>query len=233
MALGKQIRRYRAALGLTLEQLEARTGVGVGTIAALEGRDSERSKYAARLAAGLGLSLEQLLDESAQYPPDIVLADAGGGDTPRRDHGAGDDLRIPRFDTGGAMGAGVELRDQPGVIQSLRVSQEWLHKNLRHYTAAVNLCVVTGFGDSMRPMYNPGDPLLVDLGVVKAEVDGVFFFRVGNEGFIKRLQRIPSAQGLLIRAKSENTKYDAWDITEDMDLQIFGRVLKVWRSEDL
>lgn len=233
MALGKQIRRYRAALGLTLEQLEARTGVGVGTIAALEGRDSERSKYAARLAAGLGLSLEQLLDESAQYPPDIVLADAGGSDTARRDHGANDDLRIPRFDTGGAMGAGVELRDQPGVIQSLRVSQEWLHKNLRHYTTAANLCVVTGFGDSMRPMYNPGDPLLVDLGVVKAEVDGVFFFRVGNEGFIKRLQRIPSAQGLLIRAKSENTKYDARDITEDMDLQIFGRVLKVWRSEDL
>ena len=93
MALGKQIRRYRAALGLTLEQLEARTGVGVGTIAALEGRDSERSKYAARLAAGLGLSLEQLLDESAQYPPDIVLADAGGGDAPPVDVGAGDDLR--------------------------------------------------------------------------------------------------------------------------------------------
>ncbi|PJM86950.1 XRE family transcriptional regulator [Achromobacter ruhlandii] len=232
MALGKQIRRYRAALGLTLEQLEARTGVGVGTIAALEGRDSERSKYAARLAAGLGLSLEQLLDEAAQYPPDVVLAEPGG-DLARAAEDAAGDLRIPRFDTGGAMGAGVELRDQPGVIQSLRVSQEWLHKNLRHYTAAANLCVVTGFGDSMRPMYNPGDPLLVDLGVVKADVDGVFFFRVGNEGFIKRLQRIPSAQGLLIRAKSENTKYDAWDITEDMDLQIFGRVLKVWRSEDL
>ncbi|WYX62119.1 S24 family peptidase [Achromobacter xylosoxidans] len=160
-----------------------------------------------------------------------MLADTGGAS--RADDGAGGDLRIPRFDTGGAMGAGVELRDQPGVIQSLRVSQEWLHKNLRHYTAAANLCVVTGFGDSMRPMYNPGDPLLVDLGVVKADVDGVFFFRVGNEGFIKRLQRIPSARGLLIRAKSENTKYDAWDITEDMDLQIFGRVLKVWRSEDL
>lgn len=232
MALGKQIKRYRAALGLTLEQLEARTGVGVGTIAALEARDSERSKYAARLAAGLGLSLEQLLDEAAQYPPDVVLANPGGGAMHALDDATGD-LRIPRFDTGGAMGAGVELRDQPGVIQSLRVSQEWLHKNLRHYTAASNLCVVTGFGDSMRPMYNPGDPLLVDLGVVKADVDGVFFFRVGNEGFIKRLQRIPSARGLLIRAKSENTKYDAWDITEDMDLQIFGRVLKVWRSEDL
>ena len=162
MALGKQIRRYRSALGLTLEQLEARTGVGVGTIAALEGRDSERSKYASRLAAGLGLTLEQLLDESA---------DAGSGsgslvlDSPHQPSTDDDDLRIPRFDTGGAMGAGVELRDQPGVIQSLRVSQEWLHRNVRHYTAANKLCVVTGFGDSMRPMFNPGDPLLVDLGV--------------------------------------------------------------------
>ena len=179
MALGKQIRRYRSALGLTLEQLEARTGVGVGTIAALEGRDSERSKYASRLAAGLGLTLEQLLDESA---------DAGSGsgslvlDSPHQPSTDDDDLRIPRFDTGGAMGAGVELRDQPGVIQSLRVSQEWLHRNVRHYTAANKLCVVTGFGDSMRPMFNPGDPLLVDLGVEKADIDGVFFFRVGNEG---------------------------------------------------
>lgn len=229
MALGKQIRRYRSALGLTLEQLEARTGVGVGTIAALEGRDSERSKYASRLAAGLGLTLEQLLDESA---------DAGSGsgslvlDSPHQPSTDDGDLRIPRFDTGGAMGAGVELRDQPGVIQSLRVSQEWLHRNVRHYTAANKLCVVTGFGDSMRPMFNPGDPLLVDLGVEKADIDGVFFFRVGNEGFIKRLQRIPSARGLLIRAKSENPKYDAWDITEGMDFEVFGRVLKVWRSDD-
>lgn len=53
---------------------------------------------------------------------------------------------------------------------------------MRHYTAANKLCVVTGFGDSMRPMFNPGDPLLVDLGVEKADIDGVFFFRVGNEG---------------------------------------------------
>ena len=43
---------------------------------------------------------------------------------------------------------------------------------------------------------------------------------------------IPTATGLVVRAKSENTKYDAWDITEGMDFEVFGRVLKVWRSED-
>ncbi len=141
-------------------------------------------------------------------------------------------IRIPRFNTGGAMGNGLELRDQPGVIETLRVSNEWLTKNLRNYTAVENLVVVTGFGDSMRPMYNPGDPLIADIGVKVVEFDAVYFFRVGTEGFIKRLQRIPTENGLVLRAKSENTAYEAWDITPKMDFEVFGRILKVWRSED-
>lgn len=141
-------------------------------------------------------------------------------------------IQIQRFDTGGAMGHGIELRDQPGVIETLRVSNEWLSKNLKNYTAVKNLVVVTGFGDSMRPMFNPGDPLIADIGVRAVEFDAVYFFRVGTEGFIKRLQRIPTEQGLLIRAKSENISYDTWDITPKMDFEVFGRILKVWRSED-
>lgn len=141
-------------------------------------------------------------------------------------------IHIPRFNTGGAMGNGLELRDQPGVIETLRVNTEWLAKNLRNYTAVENLVVVTGFGDSMRPMYNPGDPLIADIGVKVVEFDAVYFFRVGSEGFIKRLQRIPTENGLVLRAKSENAAYEAWDITPKMDFEVFGRILKVWRSED-
>lgn len=138
-------------------------------------------------------------------------------------------ISIPQFETGGAMGAGLELRDQPGVIQSWRVSPEWLQKNVKGYSAAANLCIVTGFGDSMRPMFNPGDPLLVDTAVRTVEGDAVYFFRVEREGFIKRLQRIPG-QGLT--ALSENKAYREWVIHPDMDFEVFGRVLKVWRSED-
>ena len=81
----------------------------------------------------------------------------------------------------------------------------------------------------MKPTYNSGDPLIVDLGVKTVEFDAVFFFRIGSEGFIKRLQRIPG-QGLT--AKSDNQLYDSWVITEDMDFEIFGRVLKAWESKD-
>lgn len=130
------------------------------------------------------------------------------------------------------MGDGLELRDQPGIIQAWHVNAEWLHKNVPTYSTKANLCIVTGFGDSMRPLFNPGDPLIVDRGVNSVEFDAVYFFRVHNQGYIKRLQAIPVATGMIIRAKSENDKYDSWDITPDMDFEVFGRVLKVWCSHD-
>lgn len=137
-------------------------------------------------------------------------------------------IEIHQFDTGGAMGAGVLLRDQPGVIQSWRVTREWLEKNVKQHSGAKNLCIVTGFGDSMRPMFEPGDPLLVDMGVNEVSFDAIYFFRIGSEGFIKRLQRIP---GEGIRAISENKAYESWTIRDGMDFEVFGRVLKAWRSE--
>lgn len=125
--------------------------------------------------------------------------------------------------------AGIELRDQPGVIESWRVSREWLEKNVKGYSRVDSLCIVTGFGDSMRPMFNSGDPLILDSSIKTVEFDAVYFFRVGTEGFIKRLQRVPG-KGLL--AISENPAYRDWVIDQSMDFEVFGRVLKVWRSED-
>jgi len=127
------------------------------------------------------------------------------------------------------MGHGVILRDQPGVIQSWHVSPEWIQKNVKHHTGIDNLAIVTGFGDSMRGMFNPGDPLLVDRGVKSVEFDSVYFFRVGDEGFIKRLQRIPG-EGIV--AISENKAYKEWTIKPDMDFEVFARILKVWCSTD-
>jgi len=81
----------------------------------------------------------------------------------------------------------------------------------------------------MRGMFNSGDPLIVDIGITTVEYDAVYFFRVANEGFIKRLQRVPG-RGLV--AISENKAYESWAIADDMDFEVFGRVLKAWQSED-
>lgn len=139
---------------------------------------------------------------------------------------------IEQFDTGGAMGHGLLLRDQPGVIRSWTVSDEWLQQNVHRISSPKNLAIVTGFGPSMMPLFNPGDPLLIDRGVQKVDVDAVYFFRVGDEGFVKQLQRIPTSNGLILRAKSYNTLYDPFDIVKGMDFEVFGRVVKVWEGKD-
>lgn len=105
----------------------------------------------------------------------------------------------------------------------MNVTPEWVQKNVPNITSPSNLAIVTGFGDSMRPLNNPGDPLLVDRGVTSVDYDAIYFFRIG-EGFIKRLQRIP---GVGLRAIGENKVYQPWDITKDMDFQVFARVVKI------
>lgn len=139
------------------------------------------------------------------------------------------DLSIPQYNTGGMGGNGLVLRDQPGIIQNWSVSREWVRANVPHCTNPNNLCIVTGFGDSMPDTYNPGDPVLIDGGIKSCDHDGVFFFRVGNEGYIKRLQRIP---GIGIRAISQNKEYETWTITPEMDFEVFGKVLRAWKGRN-
>ena len=142
------------------------------------------------------------------------------------------DVVIRQYETGGSMGRGIVLQEQPGVIKEWRVTEDWVRLNVHRITAPKNLAIVTGFGPSMQPLFNPGDPLLVDRGITRADIDGVYFFRVGDEGFVKQLQRIPTAAGLVLRAKSYNPLYDSFDITSGMDFEVFARVVKVWRGEE-
>lgn len=187
---------------------------------------------------GVGLEIMAACNEAFSLPPgywdgatDTALA--GVANEPLPSHND-TDLTIPQYASGGAMGNGLVLEDKPpGLIKSWHVDEEWLRLNVRHHTGLKNLCIVTGFGPSMRGMFNPGDPLLCDRGVTTVEVDGVYFFRVGEHGFIKMLQRIPTPAGLIIRAKSKNPDYDPFDITEGMDFQVFAKVLTVWKSEQV
>ncbi|MVT36801.1 helix-turn-helix domain-containing protein [Acidovorax citrulli] len=74
MALGARIRYYRNKAGLTLDQLSELSGVEMGTISALEVRDSTRSAYARKIASALGLTVDQLEDESADHDVGPVKA---------------------------------------------------------------------------------------------------------------------------------------------------------------
>jgi len=144
-----------------------------------------------------------------------------------------DHFTIPQYDTRASMGHGaMVIHDQPGVIHNWDVSREWIEKNVRSFSGIPNLCIVTGFGDSMRPKFNPGDPLLVDQGVKSVVADGIYFFRVGDECYIKQLQKIPTSEGTVYLARSANTDYKDFEITQGMEFEVLGRVLRVWCGTD-
>jgi hypothetical protein len=138
-------------------------------------------------------------------------------------------ITVPHFTIDNQMQAALLLPGQPGTIHSWQVNAEWVQQNIKNHSGIDNLAIVTGFGDSMSGMFNAGDPILVDRGITDVDVDSIYFFRVGNEGFIKRIQRIP---GIGLVVISENKSYREWTITPDMDFEVFARVIKVWRSKE-
>jgi phage repressor protein C with HTH and peptisase S24 domain len=142
----------------------------------------------------------------------------------------GDFITIQQYtDVRGAMGKGAYLLETEGEVIDWRVTPEWASSHLPANTGLDNLRIITGLGDSMKGLYNSGDPLIVDTGINAVDFDAVYFFRIGDEGYVKRLQKTPG--GILVI--SQNPDYRDWTITGDMDLEVFGRVLKVWEGKDL
>ncbi len=227
--IGEQAQEYREARGWSTREMADAVGTSRQNIETLEKRGDRQPRYVGELARVMGTTVDDLLQGRYKYDPEGSICLPAHTGRPKQRALQQAPVTIDQYDTGGSMGTGVVLRDQPGVIQSMTVSQEWVSKNLNNITSPANLAIVTGFGDSMRGMFNPGDPLMVDTGVKSCDFDGVFFFRVGEEGFIKRLQRIPG-QG--IRVISTNKEYEPWTITPDMDFEVFARVLRAWKGED-
>jgi phage repressor protein C with HTH and peptisase S24 domain len=141
------------------------------------------------------------------------------------------DITIQQYQLSGSAEKGLVLEEsQPGLIHSWCVDHDWLRLNAPRYTATENLFILTGFGSAMKPLFNPGDPLLMDSGITDVKGEGVYFIRVANRGLIRQLQHIPGENGLILRAKSLNPTYDSFDITPKMDFECFGKILKAWHS---
>ena len=203
--------------------------------------DFRTVRYIAALAAAMGTTVETLVAGTFVPSADTTLKARltpapAPHEAPSDASGAPPDLVIAEFDAGGGMDTTgrLLLDDQPGIIKSWRVSHDWLRLNVPSHTGIRNLCIVTGFGPSMRPMFNPGDPLLVDTGVKTVTHEGVYFFRVGDEGYIKMIQRVPDphGDGVMLNIISKNPDFPPYPMSpKNPHFEVLGKVLTVWRSE--
>jgi len=217
-----------------LNDLAEMTGISTSQLSRIQtGQRGISLENALKISRALEINIDELTDEFSTTEIDAV-----SNIEPQRKRFAGtplgkaNDIQIPQYsaaDVSGSMGYGFEFSDREDVVRNWRVSRSWAFNNIPANTGYNNLRIMTGMGDSMLPLFNDGDLLLIDSGVRTMDREGVFYFRIDNEGYIKRLQRIPSNKGLIIRAMSENRDiYQSFDIDEHMDFAVLGRVLKVW-----
>ena len=156
MALGALIKIFRTQAGLTLEQLSERSGVDVGTISALENRDSTRSKYAKDLARGLNVPLENLLGGADDHLFKVrePLANYHAREAQNVKPAELGDRRVPIIDH-------VQAGEWTAATDPYEVGDAWawLATDLELSRSAFALQIK---GESMLPEFKEGDRVIID-----------------------------------------------------------------------
>lgn len=126
---------------------------------------------------------------------------------------------VPRLALDASAGPGA-LADGEQPFGALRFSQGWLRGMGLN---PADLTTIAVAGDSMHPVLNDGDEILVDSSR-RALRDGIHVVRVGDHVLVKRIDMGHPGR---VRLKSDNPAYDPIDLAPE-DVAVIGRV--VWKG---
>lgn len=128
-------------------------------------------------------------------------------------------IEVPRLDIGASAGPGA-LPGEEQAFDTFRFSKRWLAEQGLDGRA---LSLILVEGDSMEPLLNDGDQILVDRSP-RPFRDGVHVVRLGDTLMVKR---VASAGGGRFSLLSQNLAYPPVSV-EAEDVEIIGRV--VWKG---
>lgn len=139
------------------------------------------------------------------------------------------ELRITQYDLRAAMGSGQLPADYLDVLREITIHRSFFESAGVSYTSASKLAVVTGWGQSMEPTINHGDPIFVDCGVTEFVSDGVYLFTWDNLAYIKRVQKVSKTELKII---SDNRNHDPFVVNAE-DVIFHARAIMVWNGKKL
>ncbi|QFT78360.1 S24 family peptidase [Erythrobacter sp. THAF29] len=128
-------------------------------------------------------------------------------------------VEVPRLDIGASAGPGA-LPSGEAPFDAFRFSRRWLSEQ---GLANAQLSAITVEGDSMEPLLNDGDEILVDRAP-RPFRDGIHVVRVGDTLMVKRVASAGAGQVSLL---SQNLAYPPVNVAAE-DVEIIGRV--VWKG---
>lgn len=132
---------------------------------------------------------------------------------------SGEWVDVPRLDLGASAGPGA-IAGGEGAFDTFRFSRRWLAEQ---GLESAQLSAIRVEGDSMEPLLNDGDEILVDRSP-RTFRDGIHVVRLGETLMVKRIaSAVPGRMALL----SQNLAYPLVEVAAD-EVAIIGRV--VWKG---
>jgi len=136
---------------------------------------------------------------------------------PKRESGAW--VEVPRLDLGASAGPG-RVAGGEGAFDTFRFSRRWLTEQ---GLERAQLSAIRVEGDSMEPLLNDGDEILVDRSP-RPFRDGIHVVRFGDTLMVKR---VASAGAGRVALLSQNLAYPPVEVAAD-EVEVIGRV--VWKG---
>ncbi|MBU2049658.1 MAG: helix-turn-helix transcriptional regulator [Gammaproteobacteria bacterium] len=118
-------------------------------------------------------------------------------------------VRVHQLDGDVGMGEGQVNDDYPEVIRSMDFTSAYIRSVVGFVPSPGRLVLVTGRGDSMIPIIQPGETLLVDTGVESFDGDGIYLINTGSGQQVKGLQDRGSAVYIV---SANSTLYPAFPL---------------------
>ena len=132
---------------------------------------------------------------------------------------------IPRYSVEAAAGHGQTVSDEKPLF-CMAFRRYWIENYVTRQTDKLSVIAVKG--DSMEGILNHGDNILINHTETEPR-DGLSVLRIGNDLFVKRVQRMPGK--LLVTSANPHYAPFEIDLTADnTDIAIIGRVEWFGRS---
>jgi len=182
--IGTRLRKERTLQNISRTSLAQMTGVGYSTLAELERGGMQTSTKLRVIADALGVSLRWL--ETGKGPKDA--GDASATTRIAAAETSPDYVHVQQLDGEAGMGEGRVNEDYPEVVRAMDFEPGYIRSVVGFVPPPGRLVIVTGRGDSMIPVIQPGEALIVDTGVTTFDGDGIYLINTGNGQQIKALQ---------------------------------------------
>lgn len=214
--MNERLKRLRKSMNLTQTEFGKRIGVTMQGIQKWEkGKSKPQQSTIKALISTFNVNPDWLLNGTGE----MFIGDAS------RQQEVSDIISIPYYpEVSAAAGSGALVYDENTV------------KNIKISSAIINIktgdkvCFINATGNSMQPVIDDRDLLLIDLSNKDFIDEGIYVVRLENTLLVKRLQKIPNGIVLI----SDNPQYAPITLNSDNfnenDAAIIGKVISVIKN---